>query len=193
MLWYSGDTDKAVSVMQEIKQKAVDIAKTQLNLATYQLREIRPDDLPSPSTIDFTVYFAAASATRTVNRRMNSNSILIIAGIYAPDVKNNITRIASTGGEQPFDVTAGLGVPIVKMIWLSRGTELIRKWPICPVYADEDGKCVTEGYVIYYPDDVVNIVWYAKDVMTHDQISQCWYLGVTLLPPGSTSATTAVT
>ena len=50
MLWYSGKTDKAVSIMQEIKQKAVDIAKAQLNLATYQIREIRPEDLPSQAS-----------------------------------------------------------------------------------------------------------------------------------------------
>jgi len=193
MLWYSAETEKAVSIMQEIKQKAVDIAKTQLNLATYQLREIRPEDLPSPSVNDFTVYVAAGAATRRVIRKVSSNSIIIIAGIYAPDVKNNMNTMTGVGAEQPYVTTLGWGNPMLKHIWLFRGTELIRKWPLCPVYADENAAKITEGYVIYYPDDVVDIFWYVKEQLTVDQISQCWYLGVALLPPGATSATTAVT
>lgn len=193
MLWYSGKTDKAVSIMQEIKQKAVDIAKAQLNLATYQTREIRPEDLPSPSVNDFAIGIAAGQATRNVIRKVSSNSIIIIAGIYAPDVKNNMNYITGTALEQPWTVTTGFGMPTLKHVWFYRGTELIRKWPLCPAYADEDGKVVTEGYIIYYPDDVINIFWYAKEQMTVDQISQDWYLGIVLLPPGATSATTAQT
>jgi hypothetical protein len=193
MLWYSGKTDKAVSIMQEIKQKAVDIAKAQLNLATYQIREIRPEDLPSPSVNDFAIGIAAGQATRNVTRKVSSNSIIIIAGIYAPDVKNNMNYTTGTALEQPWTITAGFGIPTLKHIWFFRGTELIRKWPLCPVYADEDAKCVTEGYIIYYPDDVINIFWYAKEQMTVDQISQDWYLGIALLPPGATSATIAQT
>jgi len=192
MLWFSKSTVKAVSIMQEVKQKLADIAKNQLNLATYQIREIRPEDLPSPSVTDFIVGIAANATRRQVQRVMQSNSVLIIAGFYCPDVKNNISYIASTDLEQPYDVTAGYGVPILKHVWFYRGTELIRKWPLCPVYADEDGACVTEGYVIYYPDDVVNIYFYAKDIMTIDQISQTWYLGAVLLPPGGTQITQAL-
>ena len=192
MLWYSGDTDKAVSIMQEIKQKAADIAKTQLQLATYQIREIRPEDLPSPSVNDFAVDIAAGSATRTVTRKVSSNSIIIIAGIYAPDVKNNMNYIVGVSHEQPWTVTEGFGVPTLKHVWFYRGTELIRKWPLCPAYADENAKVVTEGYIIYYPDDVVQVIWYAKEQKTVDQISQDWYLGVCLLPPGATQATIAV-
>lgn len=195
MLWYSKSTDKAVSIMQEIKQKAADIAKNQLNLATYQIREIRPEDLPSPSANDFVVGVAANQATTTVTRKVQSNSLVIIAGFYCPDVNNNVLGIESTDLEQPYDVSLGhgAGAPILKHVWFSRGTELIRKWPLCPVYADEDGACVTEGYVIYYPDDVINIVFYAKDQMTIDQISQTWYLGISLLPPGGLRSTEAST
>jgi len=193
MLWYSGKTDKAVSIMQEIKQKAVDIAKAQLNLATYQIREIRPEDLPSPSVNDFAIGIAAGQATRNVLRKVSSNSIIIIAGVYAPDVKNNMNYITGTALEQPWTIAAGFGIPTLKHVWFFRGTELIRKWPLCPAYADEDGKVVTEGYVIYYPDDVISIFWYAKEQMTVDQISQDWYLGICLLPPGATSATIAQT
>lgn len=189
MLWYSKSTDKAVSIMQEIKQKAADIARNQLNLATYQIREIRPEDLPAPSANDFIVGIAANQATQVVTRKINSNSLLIIAGFYCPDVNNNIVGIDSTDLEQPYDVTGGHGVPILKHVWFYRGTELIRKWPLCPVYADEDGACVTEGYVIYYPDDVATIYFYAKDQMTVDQISQTWFLGIALLPPGGIRAT----
>ena len=193
MLWYNKRTDKAVSVMQEVKQKAADIAKTQLNLATYQIREIRPEDLPSPSANDFIIGIAANQATRRVTRKVQSNSLVIIAGFYCPDVKNNIHGIESTDLEQPYDVTAGLGVPILKHVWFYRGTELIRKWPLCPVYADADAACVTEGYIIYYPDDVIDIYFYAKDQKTTDQLSQTWYLGISLLPPGGTRSTESVT
>lgn len=187
MLWFSKKTDKAVSIMQEIKQKAADIAKNQLNLATYQIREIRPEDLPSPSANDFIVGFAANTATRTVIRKVQSNSIVIIAGFYAPDVKNNISLIDPTGTgdslEQPYDVIWGHGRATVKHVWFYRGTDLIRKWPLCPAFADEDGAVVTEGYVIYYPDDVIHIIFYAKDVLTIEQLSQLWYLGIVLTPP----------
>ena len=193
MLWYSGNSDKAISIMQEIKQKAVDIAKAQLNLATYQIREIRPEDLPSPSVNDFAVDIAAGQATRRVTRKVSSNSIVIIAGIYAPDVKNNMNHITSIAHEQPWTVTAGFGMPTLKHIWFYRGTELIRKWPLCPVYAEETAKAITEGYIIYYPDDVIDIYWYVKAQMTVDQVSQDWYIGICLLPPGATQATIAVT
>ncbi len=202
MLWYSVRTAKAVTVMQEIKQMAVDIAVNQLRLAQYQIREIRPEDLPSPSVVDFTVTIAANAASRVVVRRLQSNSLIIIAGFYCPDVKNNITGILPTeltagheGEEtypQPFEVTLGHGNPILKHVWFTRGTELIRRWPLCPVYADADGAKVTEGYVIYYPDDVAIIQFFAKDQATIDQVSQTWYLGVSLLPPGGTTATELV-
>ena len=195
MLWFSKKTDKAVSIMQEIKQKAADIAKNQLNLATYQIREIRPEDIPSPSVNDFIVGFAANAATRRVTRKVQSNSIVIIAGFYAPDVKNNISFIDPTGTgdslEQPYDVTSGYGRATVKHVWFYRGTELIRKWPLCPAFADEDAAVVTEGYIIYYPDDVMDIYFYVKDQMTVEQISQLWYLGICLLPPGAIRATEA--
>ena len=196
MLWYSVRTDKAVSVMQEVKQMAVDIAVNQLRLAQYQIREIRPEDLPSPSTVDFTVTVAANQASRTVTRRVLSNSVIIIAGFYCPDVKNNITGILPTGTEthpQPFEVTLGTGNPVLKHVWFSRGTELIRRWPLCPVYADADGAKVTEGYVIYYPDDVAIIQFFAKEQQTIAQVSQTWYLGVALLPPGAQNSTELVT
>ena len=195
MLWYSVRTAKAVSVMQEIKQMAVDIAVNQLRLAQYQIREIRPEDLPSPSVVDFTVTIAANAASRVVIRRLQSNSLIIIAGFYCPDVKNNIQGILPTGTDeepQPFEVTLGTGNPILKHVWFTRGTELIRRWPLCPVYADADGAKVTEGYVIYYPDDVARIEFFAKDQATIDQVSQTWYLGIALLPPGGTTATTQV-
>jgi len=195
MLWYSSKTDKAVSVMQEVKQMAVDIAVNQLRLAQYQIREIRPEDLPSPSTTDFTVTVAANQASRTITRKIQSNSLIIIAGFYCPDVKNNITGILPTApltAGQPFDVTLGHGNPILKHVYLSRGTELIRRWPLCPVYADDDGAKVTEGYVIYYPDDVATIQFFAKEQATIDQVSQTWYLGIALLPPGGTNATEVV-
>ena len=195
MLWFSKKTDKAVSIMQEIKQKAADIAKNQLNLATYQIREIRPEDLPSPSANDFIVGFAANTATRRVVRKVQSNSIVIIAGFYAPDVKNNISLIDPTGTgdslEQPYDVTWGYGRATVKHVWFYRGTDLIRKWPLCPAFADEDAAVVTEGYVIYYPDDVIDIIFYCKDVITVEQLSQLWYLGIVLTPPGAIRATEA--
>lgn len=194
MLWYPLRSDKAVSVMQEIKQKAADIATNQLNLASYQIREIRPEDLPSPSTTDFTITIAANAATRTVTRRVNSNSLLIICGFSCPDVRNNISGILPTApltAGQPFTVTAGTGVPILKHVWVTIGTELIRKWPFCEVYASEDGAMVTEGYIIAYPDDVIELVFYAKDQATIDQVSQTWYIGVSLLPPGATRATEA--
>jgi hypothetical protein len=103
-----------------------------------------------------------------------------------------MTSIQSVAHEQPWTTTLGYGNPTLKHIWFYRGTELIRKWPLCPVYADEDAKCITEGYIIYYPDDVVDIYWYVKEQLTIDQVSQDWYLGICLLPPGSTQATIAV-
>ena len=181
--------------MQEVKQMAVDIAVNQLRLAQYQIREIRPEDLPSPSTTDFTVTVAANAASRTVTRKIQSNSLIIIAGLYCPDVRNNITGILPTApltAGQPFDVTLGTGNPILKHVYLSRGTELIRRWPLCPVYADGDGAKVTEGYVIYYPDDVATIQFFVKEIATIDQVSQTWYLGIALLPPGGTNATEVV-
>lgn len=195
MLWYPLRTAKAVSVMQEIKQLAVDIAVNQLRLAQYQLREIRPEDIPSPSTTDFTVTVAANQASRQIVRKVQSNSLIIIAGLYCPDVRNNITGILPTApltAGQPFTVTLGTGNPILKHVHIFRGTELIRRWPLCPVYAGAEAACVTEGYVIFYPDDVMDIRFYAKDQATIDQVSQTWYLGITLLPPGGTSATEAV-
>ena len=195
MLWYSARTAKAVSVMQEIKQMAVDIAVNQLRLAQYQIREIRPEDLPTPSTTDFTVTVAAGSPSVTVTRRMQSNSLIIIAGFYCPDVRNNMSGITPTApltAGQPFTVTLGAGMPILKHVYLSRGTELIRRWPLCPVYADQDAAKVTEGYVIYYPDDVAIIQFFAKEQSTLDQVSQTWYLGIALLPPGATTATALV-
>lgn len=194
MLWYPLRTAKAVSVMQELKQKAADIATNQLNLATYQIREIRPEDLPSPSTTDFTVTIAANSATRTVTRRLLSNSLLIICGFSCPDVKNNITSILPTApltAGQPFTVTLGHGAATLKHVWITIGTELIRKWPFCEVFASEDAACITEGYVIAYPDDVIQFVFYAKEQATIDQVSQTWYIGIALLPPGAVRATEA--
>ena len=195
MLWYSVRTEKAVSVMQEIKQMAVDIAVNQLRLAQYQIREIRPEDLPSTSTVDFTISVAANAASRTITRRILSNSVIIIAGFYCPDVRNNMTGILPTGTDahpQPFEVTLGTGNPVLKHVWFSRGTELIRRWPLCPVYADQDAAKVTEGYVIYYPDDVAIIQFFVKEQQTIAQISQTWYLGICLLPPGAQTATEAV-
>jgi len=189
--------------MQEIKQMAVDIAVNQLRLAQYQIREIRPEDLPSLSTVDFTVGVAANQTSVTVRRRVLSNSIIIIAGFYCSDVKNNMRGILPTGltpedepdptDPQPFILTVGHGKPVFKHVYFSRGTELIRRWPLCPVYADSDGAKVTEGYVIYYPDDVARIDFFSKDQLTIAQISQTWYLGIALLPPGAQTATEAVT
>lgn len=183
MLWYPLGTDKAQTVMQEMKDKAVDVARTQLGLANYQIREIRPEDLPSPSTVNFTITIAAGLATLTVTRVIQSNSILIVGGFYAPDVFNNRDGI----------IEGTVGEPILHMVWISRGTELIRKWPLCPVFPMNNTGAVTEGYCIFYPEDVAQFVFYAKATATVDQVSQCWYLGVCLLPPGSVTATRAAT
>lgn len=186
MLWFGSRTDKAVSVMQEIKQLAVDIAVNQLRLAQYQLREIRPEDLPSPSTVNFTITVAANQIFVRIQRQVQSNSLIIIAGFYCPDVKINMQAFDGT------TLTLGNGNPVLHRVNISRGTELIRRWPLDPVYADEDGAKVTEGYVIYYPDDVVDMSFFAEVTSTVDQVSKSWYLGVTLLPPGADRATIAL-
>ena len=192
MLWYSIGHASYESLANEIKQKAVDIAKAQLNLATYTIREIRPEDLPSPSVNNFVIACPAAATSVTVTRKISSNSLLIVAGFYAPDVKNNQNLITGTLGEA-LNVTLGFGNPVFMHVHVTRGTELIRRWPLCPVYADEYAGKATSGYVIFYPDDVAIFRFWVKETQSYEQVSQLWYLGIVLTPPGSTSATTLAT
>lgn len=185
MLWFELECDKAVSVMQEIKQKAMDIAVRQLNLASYEMREIRPEDLPSPSTTDFFITVAAGTAFLQVLRRVNSQSLVIICGFYAPDVVNN--------NQIQIGTNTDFSVPVLKHVHCYRGTNLLHKWPLKPIYATKDHAAITEGYMIFYPEDVIDLRFYAQNTMTVDQQSEVWYIGIVLLPPGATTATAAAT
>lgn len=183
MLWYVQETDKAVSIEQEIKNVAVEIAKNQLKLTSYEIREIRPDDLPSPSTVDPFITVAAGAAFRQVRRKVASNSLVIIAGFYADDVGDNNPDSCHTCGS----------IPILKFVHVYRGTNLEHNWPLKPIYAFVNRAAVTEGYMIYFPDDVIDLRFYAEQTLTVDQESWTWYKGLVLLPPGGISATESVT
>lgn len=182
MLWYPERTDKAVSIEQEIKVVALEIAKNQLKLTSYELREIRPDDLPSPSTVDPFITVAAGTAFLQVRRKVSSNSLVIIAGFYADDVGDNNPHSCHTCGS----------IPVLKYVHVYRGTNLEHNWPLKPLYAFEDHAGVTEGYMIYFPDDVIDLRFYAEDTLTVDQESWTWYKGLALVPPGSITATEAL-
>lgn len=182
MLWYPEETEKSQTIEQEIKNVAIQVAKNQLKLTSYEVREIRPDDIPSPSTVDFFITVAAASAFRHVRRKVSSNSLVIIAGFYITDVPNNNGECGTP--DNP--------CPILKHVDVYRGTNLEHRWPLKPISAFRNHAGVTEGYMIYYPDDVIDLWFYAQQTLTVDQESETWYKGLVIVPPGAISATEVV-
>ena len=161
MLWYTIETSTAQSLVSQLKSKLVELTQTTLRLRTYDLREIRPEDLGlSQFGIDY-----GGSTTKTIKVKVNSNSLLGIAGVIGTS-ETKTTEVD-----------------------IKKGNELVAKLYVAPVKDVANCQLVAPAFRIYEPDDVIELTFKASAATDLDPV---WLLGAVVVPESAPAATTQI-